>query len=136
MVDDDGVDVMIVQRALRDLGVTNKLVRATDGEEALAYLTGQQDEMPSVILLDLNMPKMNGFELLQMVKADERLKRIPIVIVTTSEAQQDRARSFELGAAAYVVKSWDYEEFRRKMKTIEPYLAPARPPERREPALL
>lgn len=135
IVDDDGVDVMIVRRALRDLGVTNAVVRAADGEEALAHLRGRAGEGPCVILLDLNMPRMNGLELLQIVKADARWRRIPVVIVTTSEAQQDRAQSLALGAAGYVVKSSDYGEFRQKMKTIEPYLAPSRPPERREAAL-
>jgi CheY-like chemotaxis protein len=133
VVDDDCVDVMCARRALHELGVTNEVVCAANGEEALAYLNGRENEMPCVILLDLNMPRMDGLEFLQVVKADGRFQRIPIVVVTTSGEQQDQTRSLELGAAAYVVKSSDYAEFRRDMTTIERYVAPSRAAERSEP---
>jgi CheY-like chemotaxis protein len=125
LVDDDCVDAMVVKRVLKDLGITDELVWAVDGEEALAYLRNPEDGTPYVILLDLNMPRMNGIEFLQAVKADDRLRTIPIMIVTTSEQPEDLAKSFELGAAAYIVKSSSYGEFRRRMRTIERYLAPA-----------
>jgi CheY-like chemotaxis protein len=128
LVEDDSVDVMIVRRVLRDLAVTNKLVHVTDGYQALAHLKGQDHETPCVILLDLNMPRMTGIEFLETVKADEALKGIPVVVVTTSEEQQDVTRSFELGATAYVFKSSDYGEFRQEIRTIERYLASVRPP--------
>jgi CheY-like chemotaxis protein len=128
LVDDDSVDAVIVRRVLRDLAVTNQLVHVTDGDRALAYLRGQNKETPCVILLDLNMPTMTGIEFLEIVKADEVLKGIPVVVVTTSDEQQDMTMSFELGAAAYVVKSSDYGEFRQKIRTIERYLAPVQPP--------
>ena len=129
LVDDDSLDAVIVRRTLRDLAVTNRLVHVTDGYQALARLKGQDSEMPCVILLDLNMPRMTGIEFLETVKADEALKGISVVVVTTSEEQQDMTRSFELGAAAYVVKSSDYGEFRRKvMMIVEPYLGPVQPP--------
>jgi CheY-like chemotaxis protein len=134
LVDDDSLDATIVRRALRDLAVTNKLVHVTDGYEALAHLKGQDHETPCVILLDLNMPSMTGIEFLEIVKADEVLKEIPVVVVTTSDEQQDMTRSFELGAAAYVVKASNYAEFRQKIRTIERYLAPVQPPAQLEMA--
>jgi CheY-like chemotaxis protein len=99
LVEDDSVDVMTVRRALRDLDVANQLVPAGDGEEALEYLRSQRTAKPCVILLDLNMPKMSGTEFLKIIKEDESLRMIPVVVFTTSSNEQDIARSFELGAA-------------------------------------
>ncbi|OHB64999.1 MAG: hypothetical protein A2Y76_14210 [Planctomycetes bacterium RBG_13_60_9] len=127
---------MAVRRVLKEFHVINELLYAANGEEALALLRGQGHETPCVILLDLNMPKMNGLEFLRIVKADEAMKSIPVVVVTTSGERQDRATSFELGAAAYIIKCSDYGEFRKSMRAVEVYLAPARPRERLEPAQL
>jgi CheY-like chemotaxis protein len=129
LVEDDCADVMIVKRTLRDLGVTVDLVCAGDREEAMAYLADKNRQTPCVILLDLNMPKMDGFEFLRAVKTDETLKDIPVLVVTTSGDKRDMAESFELGAAAYVVKSLDYAVFRETMKTIERYVISIRPSE-------
>jgi CheY-like chemotaxis protein len=136
LVEDDCVDVMAVQRVLKDLDVRNELVYAANGEETLAYLQDKDHELPCVILLDLNMPKMNGLELLTALRADETLKDIPAVVVSTSAEKQDMARSFELGAAAYVIKCFSYPEFRERMRAITPYLAAVQPTERLEPAPL
>jgi CheY-like chemotaxis protein len=136
LVEDDYVDVMTVRRVFQDLHVTNELVWTANGEDALAHLRDKGKETPCVILLDLNMPRMNGVEFLQIVKADEALKDIPVVVVTTSGEQQDLTRSAELGAATYVIKCFEYREFREKIKTIESYFAPAQPPERLEPVPL
>jgi len=121
LVEDDTVDVMTVKRALKDLQVTSELVPARDGEEALAYLRDDGNARPCVILLDLNMPKMNGTEFMQIVKADEALRRIPVIVLTTSNSDQDISRSFELGAAGYMVKSVDYRKFMEIIKTIDLY---------------
>lgn len=121
LVEDDSVDVMIVARALKDLGVTNKLVHKANGEEALEYLRTEIE--PCVILLDLNMPVMNGVELLKVVKADEVLKRIPVAVLTTSNQEKDVSESFKLGAAEYIVKCIDYEEFLERISVIELYCA-------------
>jgi CheY-like chemotaxis protein len=121
LVEDDSVDVMTVERALKDLEVASKLVPAGDGEEALTYLRGHGNTKPSVILLDLNMPKMNGIEFLKIVKADHGLKRIPVIVLTTSNSEQDIAKSFELGAAGYMVKSVDYKRFMQIIETIDSY---------------
>ena len=114
IVEDDRVDVLILKRVLKDLHVTNKLVCVANGEEAIEYLRGQDSETACLILLDLNMPRMNGFEFLTILRADEAMKDIPVVVVTTSGESRDLARSFELGAAAYVVKCCDYGEFERR----------------------
>ncbi|UCC98513.1 MAG: response regulator [Phycisphaerales bacterium] len=121
LVEDDSVDVMTVKRAFKELDVSNQLVPAGDGEEALAYLRNQRMARPCVILLDLNMPKMSGTEFLRIVKADEALKTIPVIVFTTSSTEQDIANSFELGAAGYMVKSIDYDTFIDTIKTIDLY---------------
>ncbi|UCE49958.1 MAG: response regulator [Phycisphaerales bacterium] len=121
LVEDDSVDVMTVKRALKDLEVASELVPAGDGEEALAYLADDGNAKPSIILLDLNMPKMNGMEFLKIIKVDDRLKKIPVIVLTTSNSEQDIAESFELGAAGYMVKSVDYKRFTEIIKTIDSY---------------
>ena len=121
LVEDDTVDVMTVKRALKDLQIPSELVPAGDGEEALAYLRDDRNAKPCVILLDLNMPKMNGTEFMRIAKADEALRKIPIIVLTTSNSDQDISRSFELGAAGYMVKSVDYKKFMELIKTIAQY---------------
>jgi len=123
LVEDDDVDVIAVQRAFKDLEITNQLVYTANGEEALEYLKGENNKKPCVILLDLNMPRMNGFEFLEIVKTDEALKKIPVVVLTTSTAEQDIAKSSELGVAGYMVKSVDYKEFMETIRTIDLYLS-------------
>lgn len=121
VVDDDDVDVMTVQMALDELSVTNPLARAADGEEALGYLRNSESTPPGLILIDLNMPRMNGIELLGIIKADEVFKRIPAVVLTTSSADRDVKRSFELGAAGYMLKPVGYEQFLDIMRTLHVY---------------
>ena len=121
LAEDDDVDAMTVKRAFKDLQVANKLVRAADGEQMLEYLRTENSEEPCLILLDLNMPKMNGIEFLKIVKADEALKRIPVIVLTTSLDERDVVESFKLGAAGYMVKSVDYEKFVDIISTIDQY---------------
>jgi len=121
LVEDDTVDVMTVERALKDLRVASELVATGDGEQALAYLRDDGNAKPCVFLLDLNMPKMNGIEFMRIVKADEALRRIPVVVLTTSNSEQDISNSFALGAAGYMVKSVDYKKFMEIIKTIDLY---------------
>ncbi len=121
LIEDDNVDAMTVKRALKDLKVTNPLVRAANGEEALDYLRNDANEKPCVILLDLNMPKMNGIEFLKVAKADEALKRIPAVVLTTSKDDRDKVESFDLCVAGYIVKPVDYRKFVDAIKIIDLY---------------
>ncbi|MEP7370894.1 MAG: response regulator [Nitrosospira sp.] len=121
LVEDDQVDTMTVMRALKEIHVTNPVVRLENGEEALLYLQDPASEKPCIILLDLNMPIMNGIEFLQVVKHNDQLKRIPVIVLTTSEEQQDKMSSFNLGVAGYVVKPVDYRRFVEVMRSIDAY---------------
>jgi CheY-like chemotaxis protein len=123
LVEDDHVDVMTVKRALADLRVKNPLIHSTNGEEALAYLQEPGNHKPCLILLDLNMPKMNGVELLRTIKADKVLRKIPVVVLTTSKSEKDIAEIFENGVAGYVVKPADYKKFVEAIRTINLYWA-------------
>ncbi|MHB1462773.1 MAG: response regulator [Armatimonadota bacterium] len=121
LVEDDKVDAMTVKRALREINVTNLLATVNDGEQALEYLRDKDNERPAIILLDLNMPKMNGIELLKHMKADVDLRSIPVVVLTTSKADQDRIESFSLSVAGYMLKPVDYIQFVEVMRTINIY---------------
>jgi CheY-like chemotaxis protein len=121
LIEDDDVDVMTVNRALQDSKVTNQLVSLGNGEEAIEYLKNENYAKPNIILLDLNMPKMDGTEFLRIIKADKELKKIPVVILTTSNSDRDVVEAFELGAAGYMVKSVDYEKFVETIRAIDQY---------------
>lgn len=121
LVEDDQVDAMTVKRALKELHVTNPLVHVENGEEALEHLRNPAIELPCIILLDLNMPKMGGIELLQVIKQDPLLKVIPVVVLTTSEEQQDKVESFSLGVAGYMAKPVEYKLFVEVMRSINTY---------------
>ena len=121
LVEDDNVDVMTVKRAFKDLNIKNQLIITPNGEEALEYLNNNDNTTPSIILLDLNMPKMNGLEFLRIIKTDENLKKIPVIVLTTSSQQEDIIESFNFGIAGYIVKSLDYTEFTEAIKTINLY---------------
>ena len=121
LVEDDSVDAMTVKRAFKDLKVTNGLVHTVNGEDALNYLKNNGNKLPCVILLDLNMPKMNGIELLKVLKEDGELKKIPVVVLTTSREEHDKIASFELSVAGYIVKPVDYQKFVEAIKVINLY---------------
>lgn len=121
LVEDDQVDAMTVKRALKELHVTNSLVHVENGEAALTRLRDANVDKPCIILLDLNMPVMNGIEFLQVAKHDAQLKRIPVVVLTTSEEQQDKVNSFNLGVAGYMAKPVDYRQFVEVMRSIDSY---------------
>jgi CheY-like chemotaxis protein len=121
LVEDDVVDVMSVKRALRDLAVPNPLEVVGNGEEALACLRKPEHALPGIILLDLNMPRMNGIDFLKILKKDERLRRIPVIVLTTSKEEKDRLESFNLGVAGYMVKPVEYAGFVEVVRTIQRY---------------
>jgi two-component system, chemotaxis family, response regulator Rcp1 len=125
LVEDNPGDVRLTQEAMHDAKVRNKLHVVNNGVEALAYLrhTGKyaQEQYPDLILLDLNLPQMGGGEVLEKIKEDEKLRRIPVVVLTTSQAEQDILRSYNLHANAYVVKPVDLEQFIAVVKSIESF---------------
>ncbi|MBW1837530.1 MAG: response regulator, partial [Deltaproteobacteria bacterium] len=102
---------MTVKRALKDINITNRLDIVNDGEEALTFLRNTKNKKPGIILLDLNMPRMNGIEFLQIAKKDDSLKRIPVVVLTTSKEDQDKVDSFNFGVAGYMIKPVGYRKF-------------------------
>ncbi len=122
IVEDDDLDAATVQRALKELHVTNPMQRVANGEEALAWLRGPANQnLPGLILLDLNMPIMSGIEFLQIAKGDEKLRSIPVVVLTTSRLEMDKIASFDLSVAGYMVKPVDYSQFVETIRTIKLY---------------
>ncbi|HKG23254.1 MAG TPA: response regulator [Blastocatellia bacterium] len=121
LVEDDLVDAMTVKRALKELNVCNPLHVAGNGEEALEFLRDDNAPRPGIILLDLNMPRMNGLEFLKIAKQDDRLKQIPVIVLTTSREERDRLESFNLSVAGYMIKPVDYMQFVEVMRAINLY---------------
>lgn len=125
LVEDNPGDVRLTKESLCDAKIHTNMMVASDGLEAMACLRreGQYTNAPrpDLILLDLNLPRMNGFEVLDAIKEDSDLKRIPVVVLTTSQAEQDIIRSYNLYANAFVTKPVDLEQFIRVIKTIEDF---------------
>jgi CheY-like chemotaxis protein len=124
LVEDDALDVAVLRRVFQSIGVTDTLVPVTSGEQALTYLRAPCRQLPRVILLDLDLPSMAGLEFLEIVSVDKTLNSIPVVVVSASDSQEERARSLALGAVAWVAKCPDYREFRQKIKDLVPYFGP------------
>jgi len=124
MVEDDQRDVELTLTALGEYNLTNEVVVTRDGKEALDYLysrgnfTGRTSENPAVVLLDLKLPKIDGLEVLQQIKSDEKLKMIPVVVLTSSREERDMVASYKLGVNAYVVKPVDFHEFVNAIKEL------------------
>jgi len=122
LVDDDEVDVMTVKRAFSRANITNKLYVATDGIEALSMLRG--DGIPParrLVLLDLNMPRMSGIELLREIRADPALHAITVVVLTTSNEDRDRVEAYQLNVAGYLLKPVTFHAFAEVMSTLNKY---------------
>jgi CheY-like chemotaxis protein len=121
LVEDDNVDAMTVRRAMKDLNVPNGIIHQLDGEDALEYLRSSDNKRPCVILLDLNMPRMNGIDFLKIIKNDDELKKIPVIVMTTSKDERDKMESFEFSVAGYIIKSTDYKKFVEALKILNLY---------------
>lgn len=121
LIEDDLVDQMTVKRAFKELKVINELRVANNGEEGVEMLKDKTLDKPGIILLDLNMPKMNGIEFLQEIKNYKEFKTIPVIVITTSKHEKDKVESFNLGVAGYMLKPVDYEQFLEIIKSIKKY---------------
>jgi chemotaxis family two-component system response regulator Rcp1 len=125
LVEDNPGDVRLTKEALRDAKVRNTMETVPDGVEAMAFLRKegryQHSTRPDLILLDLNLPKKSGLEVLKEVKADEDLRSIPVVVLTTSQAEQDILRSYDLHANAYIAKPVELSQFITVVKAIEDF---------------
>lgn len=123
LIEDDEIDALSVQDAFADIEVPNTLIWAHDAEEALKLLHGEEAVKPLLILLDLNLPGMKGLEFLKIIKEDENLKMIPIVVLTTSRHNDDKIESYKMGVAGYIIKPVNYSQFLETMRTINSYWA-------------
>ena len=121
LIEDDIIDAMTVKRALKELKVSNPVIRVENGEKAIAYLKDKNNVRPTIILLDLNMPKMNGLEFLKIIKADPRFNFIPVIVLTTSGDEKDKIETFKHSIAGYMIKPVDYNQFVETIRTIERY---------------
>ncbi|WP_432986194.1 response regulator [Dactylosporangium sp. CA-233914] len=125
LVEDDPGDVLMTQEAFEEHKVRNKLNVVQDGEEALAYLRREgrfaDATRPDLVLLDLNLPRVDGREVLQVIKEDQDLRRIPVVVLTTSQADEDILRSYSLHANAYVTKPVDFDSFIAVVRQIDEF---------------
>ncbi|MDO8608825.1 MAG: response regulator [Phaeospirillum sp.] len=120
IVDDSDADVLLVKAAISGGGFSCRIHRAKDGIEAMNYLRNHVT-LPDLILLDINMPRMNGIEMLKVMKADHRLVRIPVVVMSTSEAERDIIASYSSGAAGFLAKPLDLEHLFKAVQDIENY---------------
>jgi CheY-like chemotaxis protein len=125
MVDDSMGDIRLAQEALKEGRVRNRLSVVHDGEQAMAFLRqedGYEDSpRPDLVLLDLNMPRMDGREVLAQIKGDPSLRSIPVVVLTTSEAEADIVKAYDLHANAYITKPVDLEAFLDAVKVVEEF---------------
>jgi CheY-like chemotaxis protein len=121
LVEDDCVEILNVKRGLKEIQAENPLFTAANGEAALEFLQCSQNPKPALILLDLNMPRMNGLEFLQVLKNDPTFRIIPVIVLTTSREDQDRSSSFDLNAAGYMVKPLNYNDFVEMLHSIYRY---------------
>lgn len=129
LVEDDEVDVMNVKRAFKKYKITNPLYVAGNGIEALTMLSPQNGKPPVVptsrrlVLLDLNMPKMNGLEFLHKIREDNALKRTPVIVLTTSDEDKDRIEAYNLNVAGYILKPVTFANFAEVMVALNKYWA-------------
>ncbi|WP_111708692.1 response regulator [Lutibacter citreus] len=121
LLEDDKIDVLTIKRAFKELKILNPLTVCENGLEGLDFLNNASNKTPGIILLDLNMPKMNGLEFLQEREKIDWLKLIPVIVLTTSKAEQDKIESYKLGVAGYMIKPVDYLQFVEVIKTIDLY---------------
>ena len=128
LVEDNPSDIDLTKRALANANIANKLVVAEDGQEALDYLFGTghyagRDAAPllAVVLLDLKLPKVDGLDILRRIRANRRTKRLPVVILTSSQEEQDIAAGYDLGANSYIRKPVDFSQFAEAIKSMGLY---------------
>ncbi|MFN8278050.1 MAG: response regulator [Chitinophagales bacterium] len=123
LVEDNPGDIRLTREAIKESGVEIEMQVVSDGELVMDYLLKKDNfpdaVRPEIIMLDLNLPKKNGLEILKEIKSNDQLKRIPVIAVTTSEADHDVNRAYELGANAYILKPVDFDDFTRVLQQME-----------------
>ncbi|MCF7974041.1 MAG: response regulator [Phycisphaerae bacterium] len=121
LIEDDSIDAMAIKRALDHTGEIDQFIHLGNGEEGLEYLLSDSNEMPYMIMLDLNMPRMNGLEFLEEIKKNQTLCRIPVVVLTTSTEACDIDQTFSHSVAGYMVKPIDYNKMVEIIHTVNDY---------------
>jgi CheY-like chemotaxis protein len=120
LIEDDTIEIMKVNRTINSLGLPHQIIEAHNGEIALDILN-KKEQLPNIILLDLNMPKINGIEFLRILKNNSTLKYIPTVVLTTSANHKDVLECYKIGIAGYIIKPLKYEEYVQKLKCVLEY---------------
>ncbi|MEP2936109.1 MAG: response regulator [Gilvibacter sp.] len=120
LIEDDKIETMKLERAMSTLAYEHEVVTAQNGEIALDYLK-ETDQLPSIIFLDLNMPKINGIEFLKLLKKDDRLRYLPTVILTTSDNRKDVLECYKTGVAGYILKPLKYDAYVSKIEKVVNY---------------
>ena len=125
LVEDNEDDIVIIQEVFADMKLATIINTVRDGEEALAYLQRKGKykvaRLPDIVLLDINMPKMNGYEVLERMKKDTRWQSLPVIMLTMSEREEDVVRAYANGACSFIHKSVDLDQFRERLKQFEHY---------------
>jgi len=121
LLEDDTLDAMIVKRTLSRLEIPNPVVHKINGEEGLRHLQACGDERPCMVLLDLNMPRMNGLEFLRQIRANDTWKDLDVIILTTSSHREDITAGYQLGARKYIIKCIDSERFTQELSIVRDY---------------
>ena len=128
LVEDDPGHARLIEKNLRRSSITNDIITVSDGQQALDYLfsegeyAGCECALPLLVLLDLNMPVLDGYQVLERIKADDRTKRIPVVILTTTDDAREVSRCYDLGCNVYVTKPVDYEQFSEAVRKLGLFL--------------
>lgn len=120
LIEDDMIEIMKLNRTVNKLQLKHTIIEAKNGEEALQVLE-QKDRLPDIILLDLNMPKINGIEFLSILKNNDTLRYIPTIVLTTSSNQKDLLECYKIGIAGYIIKPLKYEDYVTKISTVLDY---------------
>jgi CheY-like chemotaxis protein len=121
LVEDNPADVELTTRALHKGQITNELVVARDGQEALDILADSGSDLPGLILLDLNLPRVNGIEVLERIKKDEQLKHIAVIVLTTSTREEDVVKTYDLGVNTFISKPVSFDDFIKVVATLKEY---------------
>lgn len=120
LIEDNSIEIMKMKRAISFLKLNHTIIEAVNGEEALLYLK-KHPRLPDIILLDLNMPKINGIEFLSILKNDKKLHHIPTIILTTSDNNKDVITCYEIGVSGYILKPLKYEDYIKKIEITLAY---------------
>ena len=128
LVEDDPGHARLIEKNLRRANLTNRIDHVADGQQAIDYLFGEgeyankEHPSPLLVLLDLNMPVLDGYQVLKRMKSDERTKRIPVIVLTTTDDAREIARCYELGCNVYITKPVDYDQFSEAMRKLGLFL--------------